>query len=83
MAKWRAQVMVKWSKDAPRWDNWNWLKEWNEVSWAGSTMGDWDMTLWVDVSSPEELENFVHNKLKATNWVDETYSTWVKEVWAA
>lgn len=83
MNKWRAQVMVKWAKDAPKMDNWDWLKEWKEVSWAGSTMGDWDLTLWVDVKGPEELESFVHKKLRAKPWVVDTHSTWVKEVWAA
>lgn len=82
MSKWTAQVNVKWNKDAPQ-DNWDWLKEWKEVKWAWSTMGDWDMTLWLDVSSPEELENFVHSKLRAKNWVSDTKSTWTKEVWAA
>ena len=46
-------------------------------------MGDWDMTIWVDVNTPEELESFVHNKLRSKNWVWDTKSTWTKEVWAA
>ena len=82
MDKWSAQVWVKWNNDAP-WSDWSWLKEWNEVKWAGSTMGDWDMTLWVNVSTPEELEQFVHGKLRAKGWVADTKSTWTKEVWAA
>ncbi len=80
--KWSAQVQVKWNKDAPVWDNWNWLNDWKEVKWAGSTMGEWDMVLWVDVQSPAELEKFVHEKLRAKNWVWDTHSTWTKEVWA-
>ncbi len=81
--KWTAQVQVKWNKDAPQGDNWSWLKDWSEVKWAWSTMGDWDMTLWLDVSSPEELENFVHTQLREKKWVEDTKSTWTKEVWAA
>lgn len=81
--KWTAQVQVKWNKDAPQGENWSWLKDWSEVKWAWSTMGDWDMTLWLDVSSPEELENFVHTKLREKKWVEDTKSTWTKEVWAA
>ena len=61
--KWTAQVQVKWTKEAPVWENWDWLSEWSEVKWAASTMGEWDMTLWVDVQTPEALENFVHKKL--------------------
>ena len=83
MSKWTAQVSVKWTKDAPVWENWEWLKDWNEVKWAASTMGEWDMLLWVDVDSPEKLEDFVHNKLWSKNWVSNTQSTWTKEVWAA
>ncbi len=64
-------------------NNWEWLKEWKEVCWAGSTMGDWDMTLWVDVKTPAELEEFVHKKLRSKPWVLDTQSTWMKEVWAA
>ena len=74
--KWTAQVQVKWNKDAPQGENWSWLKDWSEVKWAWSTMGDWDMTLWLDVSSPEELENFVHTKLREKKWVEDTKSTW-------
>lgn len=80
--KWMAQVWVKWNNEAPKGD-WKWLGDWSEVKWAGSTMGDWDMELWVDVSTPEQLEAFVHDKLRAKNWVADTKSTWTKEVWAA
>ena len=83
MGNWKAQVNVKWSKDSPNWNDWTWLNEWKEVKWAGSTMGDWDMTMWVDVQTPDELEQFVHEKLRAKPWVAETHSTWTKEVWSA
>lgn len=83
MSKWTAQVDVKWNKNAPATANWDWLKEWSEVKWAWSTTGSWDMTLWGDVSNPEELEAFVHNKLRNTDWVEDTRSTWTKEVWQA
>ena len=82
MSQWKAQVSVKWTKDAPVWENWDWLNEWSEVKWAWSTMGDWDMTLWVDVDNPAALEDFVHKKLRSKNWVADTKSTWTKEVWA-
>ena len=81
MSNWIAQVQVKWNKDAPVRGNWSWLKEWPEVKWAGSTMGEWDMVLWVDVKNPEDLEKFVHDQLMAKSWVIDTKSTWTKEVW--
>lgn len=82
--KWTAQVNVKWNKKGHTWD-WSkqWPTQWNEVRWAGSTMGDWDMVLWIDVDSPEKLEDFVQTKLWGQDWVADTKSTWVKEVWAA
>lgn len=83
MSKWIAQVDVKWNSDWSGNQDWEWLKEWTEVQWAGSTMGDWDLTLWIDVKTPAELEEFVHTKLRAKNWVADTRSTWTKEVWAA
>ncbi len=83
MENWRAQVNVKWNKNCPNWENWEWLAEWNEVKWAGSTMGEWDMTLWLDVNTPEELERFVHTKLRTKDWVAHTHSTWTKQVWTA
>ena len=81
MSVWSAQVQVKWTKDAPVTKDWNWLKDWKEVKWAASTMGEWDMVLWVDANSPEELEKFVHEKLRSKNWITDTKSTWTKEVW--
>lgn len=83
MSKWTAQVNVKWNNNAPATESWEWLQEWSEVKWAWSTTGEWDMTLWVDVSTPDELESFVHNKLRSKNWVENTQSTWTKEVWQA
>ncbi len=83
MSNWTAKVDVKWNKSAPATENWSWLKEWSEVKWAWSTTGEWDMTIWVDVSTPEALEDFVHNKLRGKEWVWDTRSTWTKEVWRA
>jgi hypothetical protein len=43
-------------------------------------MGQWDIVLWVDVKSPEDLEKFVQEKLWAKKWIADTKSTWTKEV---
>ena len=83
MGDWTAHVHVKWNKEAPVWENWDWLKEWPEVKSAWSTMGNWDMTLWVNVDSPAKLEEFIHKKLRSKDWVCDTESTWGKRVWAA
>jgi DNA-binding Lrp family transcriptional regulator len=85
MNKWQAQVHVKWNKKWPKeWSKaaaWDWLKEWPEVKTAWSTMGDWDAVLWVEASNPEEVENFVCNKLWSKEWVDKTETHWAREVW--
>ena len=83
MSNWTAQIDIKWNKDAPATQSWDWMKEWPEVKSAWSTTGNWDMTLWVDVSTPEQLESFVHTKLRSKDWVVDTQSTWTKEVWHA
>lgn len=83
MSKWNAQVWVKWTKDAPDWNTWDWKGNWQEVKWAASTMGEWDMVLWVDVDTPEKLEDFVHKKLWNQKWVADTHSTWARQVWNA
>ena len=81
---WQAQVFVKWNKKWPKeWakaKTWDWLKEWPEVQTAWSTMGDWDCVLWVEAKDPEELENFVCNKLWSKEWVEKTESKWAREV---
>jgi len=83
MDKWRAQVNVKWNSNVPDWKSWDWIKnDWSEVKWAGSTMGDWDLTLWVDVKTPADLENFVHSKVRSKKWVEDTQTSWTKEVWS-
>ena len=82
MSAWSAHVQVKWNDKAPKWSNWDWTREWNEVKACWSTMGDWDMTFWVNVSNPEDLEKFVHGKLWETDWVANTSSHWVKTIWS-
>lgn len=79
---WSAQVFIKWKPEsAEDWKKWDWSKEWPEVKSAWSTMGDWDMALWVDANTPEELEKFVCSKLRANNWISSTKSVWWNQVW--
>lgn len=78
---WTAHVWVKWNKSFSKGQTWEWMKDWKEVGAAWSLMGDWDMLLEIKVSTPEELENFIWNKLRAKDWVADTHSTWAKEVW--
>ena len=81
MTTWTAQIAVKWNKSAPHKKTWDWLKEWKEVKMAWSTMGEWDIILWVDVKTPDEAEAFVWNKLRSQDWVEDTWTTWTHQVW--
>ena len=83
MNSWSAHVWVKWKASANVPQDWKWLKEWSEVESVWSTMGDWDMAILVNVKSPEDLEKFVQTKLRGKDWVWDTKTTWVKQVWAA
>lgn len=78
---WTAQVWVKWNSKFPAKGGWDWLTDWKEVKSAWSTMGDWDMVFNVETKTPEELEQFVMNKLRGKDWVADTRSIWTHEVW--
>ena len=77
-SKWYGQVDVKWKVKQDQ-IGIGLLKEWKEVKWAWSTMGEWDLTLWVDADGPEALESFVSEKLKDCNWIEKTKSSWAKK----
>lgn len=78
---WQAQVWVKWNDKAPQTKDWSWLKEWTEVHTAWSVMGDWDMLLTINANSPQDVENFIWNKLRKKEWVANTHTTWANQVW--
>jgi DNA-binding Lrp family transcriptional regulator len=82
MDNWSAVINVKWNNKFDG-KNWEWLKEWAEVQTAWSTMGSWDMSIWVNLDSPASVEEFVHGKLRNTDWVADTETHWVKQVWNA
>jgi hypothetical protein len=84
MSKWRAQVKVKWAGD-PMSDevSWSWIQNFKEIKWAASEHGEWNLTLWVDVNDPQELDDFINQRLKKNPKIVETHSTWVKQIWAA
>jgi DNA-binding Lrp family transcriptional regulator len=83
MKNWTAQVNIKWDQDAPLMTNWDWLRNWKEVKWVAELIGDWDLQLGVDVNGPDELEEFIEEKLMTQEWIIATHSIWTKEIWAA
>ena len=79
--EWRAQVWVKWNKNFSQKKCWESVKVWKEVTAAWSTMGDWDMLLEVKAKTPDDVEAFIWKKLRETNWVEQTHTSWAKEMW--
>ena len=83
MNEWTSQIYIKWDKSIASTGDWTWLKEWPEIKAAWSTTGNWDMTLWVNLATPAEVETFIHTKLREKKWITNTHVVWTKEVWAA
>jgi hypothetical protein len=75
--QWQALVNIKWKSGTPStaWESW---KGNSKIKAAWSTLGDWDCMLWVDVQTPDELEEFVWNNIRKNQWVDGTQTHWAK-----
>ncbi len=82
MNKWQAWVNVKWKPGTPdaAWQNWKTNKA---VKGVWSTTGNWDCSIWLDVSTPDELEQFVWKDVRGNQWVDNTETHWAKQWWDA
>lgn len=80
MKKWQAWVHVKWKAGAPdtAWQSWK-KHKWVQGVW--STTGDWDCVIWLNVSTPDDLEKFVWKEVRHNKWVDSTETTWAKNWW--
>lgn len=80
--KWQGWVQVKWKSGTPdsAWEAWKGSK-WIRGVW--STQGDWDCMILVDVSSPDELEDFVWKEVRGNKWVENTETHWAKQWWQA
>jgi hypothetical protein len=75
---WQGWINVRWKPGAPK-DAWKaWQKD-TRVKGAWSTPGDWDATFWIDVKTPDEMEDWVWTKLRKNKWVEATESHWAKK----
>lgn len=76
-AQWQSWVWIKWKAGAPTtaWEGW---KGNPKIKGAWSTLGEWDSMLWVDATTPDELEEFVWKTIRTNQWVDTTSTTWAK-----
>jgi hypothetical protein len=77
-SSWQGWVQVKWKPGAPvdAWKGWT-KSEWVKGVW--STQGDWDCSVWLDVSTPAELESFVWKEVRKNKWVEDTETSWAKK----
>jgi hypothetical protein len=77
--KWQGWVYIKWKAGTPEnaWQAWK-KNEWVKGVW--STQGDWDCALWLDVKTPDQLEDFVWSKVRGNKWVESTETTWAKKL---
>ncbi len=76
--QWGVWVWVKWKPGAPEnaWDQW---KGADGVEAAWSTTGEWDCALWLDLQSPDAVENFVWKEIRSNQWVEKTDTSWAKK----
>lgn len=78
--QWQAWVWIKWKPgtSATAWEGW---KNNPKIKGAWSTLGQWDCALWLNVTSPDELETFVWKTLRSNEWVQDTQTSWAKQWW--
>jgi len=77
---WKPWVWIKWKQGTPStaWELW---KGNSAIQSAWSLQGDWDCVLWLNVSTPDELESFVWNTIRKNEWVESTSTNWSKKWW--
>lgn len=75
--KWQGWVQVKWKPGAPdsAWKSWA-KNDWVKAVW--STQGNWDCSVWLDVKTPDQLEQFVWKHVRSNKWVEQTETHWAK-----
>ena len=76
--KWQGWVQVKWKPGTPdsAWKSWS---DNSAVKGIWSTQGDWDCSVWLDVKTPDQLEEFVWKYVRKNKWVEDTETTWAKK----
>ena len=77
---WEPCIWVKWKAGAPStaWEQWQGR---SEIKGAWNTQGEWDCLLWLNVETPDQLEDFVWQELRANDWVETTKTGWWKKWW--
>jgi hypothetical protein len=77
---WQPCVWIRWKAGAPSsvWETW---QSDDKIKSAWNTQGDWDCCFWLNVTTPDELEEFVWSSIRKNEWVDSTKTTWWKQWW--
>ncbi len=80
MSKWNSVIFLKTQKE---WTDTDTVSKWSGVEKIWSTSGDWDWCIKLDKdhSTPEKTEALVA-KLRSTDWVANTESSWWREVYS-
>ncbi len=78
--RWQAWVQLKLKPGTPKnfWEKWARDKRIKE-GWT--TTGDYDLSMMVDVGTPDELEDVVWKDIRNSKWVEKTETHWVKKWW--
>ena len=69
---WYGRVLLK----CNRMPDSNWWKQWSEVKAVWYSMEEWDLELWLNFNSPNDMEKFVKTNLQTQDWVTNTWSSW-------
>ena len=77
---WQTWVWVRWKPGTASnaWENW---RNHPKIKGAWSTIGDWDCVFWLNLSHPDEVEDFVWKEIRRNEWVSSTQTTFVKQWW--
>jgi len=80
MSKWNSVIFIKTKKD---WTDTDSVKKWQGVENIWSTSGEWDWCIKLDDkhSTPQQTEEVV-SKLRQSEWVADSESSWWREVYS-
>ena len=80
MSNWNSVIFIKTKKE---WTDTDTVSKWSGVEKIWSTSGDWDWCIKMDKahSNPDQTEELVA-RLRSTDWVANTESTWWREVYS-
>ena len=70
--------LYKWNQKP---ESWEWINELSDVVWSWTTMGDYDVNIWVKYNSTAKLQSFIEKKLNSYDWINSTKITLVQKVY--